>query len=49
MSTFTNNNIKIIQQGSREYPPNSGIVLKRTTFYTGIDIPGDNNDVDDPE
>ena len=49
MSTFINNNIKIIQQGSREYPINSGIVLKRTTFYTGIDIPGEDNDVDDPE
>ena len=49
MAIFTNNNIKIIQQGTREYPINSGIILKRTTFFTGIDIPGDDNDVDDPE
>ena len=46
---FTNNNIKIVQQGTREYPINSGIILKRTTFFTGIDIPGDDNEIDDPE
>jgi len=51
MGIFTNNGIKIIQQGSKEYPPNSGIVLKRTTFLLGIDIPGDDNEIaeDDPE
>jgi|TARA_B110000977_G_scaffold116485_1_gene150466 hypothetical protein len=51
MGIFTNNGIKMIQQGSKEYPPNSGIVLKRTTFLLGIDIPGDDNEIaeDDPE
>ena len=51
MGIFTNNGIKVIQQGSREYPPNSGIILKRTTFVLGIDIPGDDNEIpdDDPE
>ena len=51
MGIFTNNNIKLIQQGSREYPPNSGIILKRTTFLLGIDIPGDDNEIleNDPE
>jgi phage/plasmid-associated DNA primase len=46
---FINNNIKIITQGTHEYPPNSGIVLKRTVFLKGIDIPSEDNDVDDPE
>ena len=46
---FTNNNIKIIQQGSREYPIGSGTIMKRTTFYLGIDIPGDNDNEEDPE
>jgi hypothetical protein len=51
MGIFTNNGIKVVQQGSREYPPNSGIILKRTTFVLGIDIPGDDNEIpeDDPE
>lgn len=49
MAIFTNNNIKIVQQGTREYPINSGIMLKRTTFFTGIDIPGDNEYLEDPE
>ena len=51
MALFTNNGIKIIQQGTREYPVNSGIYMKRTTFFTGIDIPGDENDInlDNPE
>jgi GTPase SAR1 family protein len=51
MGIFTNNNIKVVQQGSREYPPNSGIILKRTTFLYGIDIPGDGNEIpdDNPE
>ena len=49
MAIFTNNNIKIVQQGTREYPINSGITLKRTTFFTGIDIPGDDNEIDDIE
>ena len=46
---FTNNGIKITQQGTREYPQNSGILLKRTTFFNGIDIPTDDNDLEDPE
>lgn len=49
MAIFSNNNVKIIQQGTREYPQKSGIILKRTTFFTGIDIPSDDNDIDDPE
>ena len=51
MGIFTNNDIKVVQQGSREYPTNSGIILKRTTFVLGIDIPGDDNELpeDDPE
>ena len=49
MAIFSNNNVKVVQQGTREYPPKSGTFLKRTTFFTGIDIPGDHNDVDDPE
>ena len=51
MGIFTNNDIKVVQQGSREYPANSGIILKRTTFVLGIDIPGDDNELpeDDPE
>jgi len=48
-SIFTNNNIKIIQQGSREYPIGSGIILKRTMFLLGIDIPTEDNRVEDPE
>ena len=46
---FVNNNIKIIASGTHEYPPNSGVMLKRTTFLKGIDIPSEDNDVDDPE
>ena len=46
---FVNNNIKIIASGTHEYPPNSGIMLKRTTFLKGIDIPSEDHDVDDPE
>ena len=46
---FINNNIKIVASGTHEYPPNSGIVLKRTTFLKGIDIPSDDNNIDDPE
>lgn len=46
---FVNNNIKIIASGTHEYPPNSGVILKRTTFLKGIDIPSEDNDVDDPE
>lgn len=51
MGIFTNNDIKVVQSGTREYPPNSGTYLKRTTFLNGIDIPGDENDIqeDDPE
>ena len=51
MGIFTNNNIKLVQQGSREYPPNSGLIVKRTTFLVGIDIPGDDNEIEesDPE
>ena len=49
MAIFSNNNVKIVQQGTREYPQKSGIILKRTTFFTGIDIPSDDNDIDDPE
>jgi len=46
---FINNNIKIVASGTHDYPRNSGIVLKRTTFLKGIDIPSDDNDIDDPE
>ena len=46
---FTNSGIKVVQQGTREYPIGSGVMMKRTTFYTGIDIPGENEDLDDPE
>ena len=49
MAIFNNNNIRVVQQGTREYPPKSGIIVKRTTFFIGIDIPGDDNDVEDPE
>jgi hypothetical protein len=35
---FTNNGIKITKEGTKEYPKNSGIMLKRTKFFTGIDI-----------
>ena len=48
-SIFINNNIKVVQQGSREYPIGSGITLKRTVFLAGIDIPTDENNVEDPE
>ena len=48
-SIFINNGIKIVQQGTREYPIGSGIQLKRTTFFTGLDIPTDDNEFDDPE
>lgn len=46
---FVNNNIKIIASGSHEYPLGSGVILKRTTFLKGIDIPSEDNDLDDPE
>ena len=46
---FTNNNIKVVQQGSREYPIGSGTVMKRTTFFVGVDIQNDDNDPDCPE
>ena len=49
MSTFTNNGIKIIQQGVREYPPKSGTIIKRATIIIGIDISSDENNLDDPE
>ena len=49
MSTFTNNDVKIVLQGTREYPQKSGITLKRTTFIIGIDISSDENMLDDPE
>ena len=49
MAIFNNNNIRVVQQGTREYPPKSGIIAKRTTFFIGIDIPGDDNDIEDPE
>jgi phage/plasmid-associated DNA primase len=49
MSTFTNNDIKIVSQGTREYPQKSGIINKRTTFIVGIDISTDDNLIDDPE
>ena len=49
MAIFNNNNIRVVQQGTREYPPKSGIIIKRTTFFIGIDIPGDDNDIEDPE
>jgi phage/plasmid-associated DNA primase len=49
MSTFTNNDIKVVLQGTREYPQKSGIILKRTTFIVGIDISSDENLFDDPE
>jgi phage/plasmid-associated DNA primase len=51
MGIFTNNNIKIVQQSSKEYPPKSGIIVKRTSFLMGIDIPSDDNEIqeDDPE
>ncbi len=48
-SVFTNNNIKIIQQGTKEYPINSGIIVKRAVFCKGIDIQTENNNVEDPE
>ena len=47
MGIFTNNNIKVVQQGSREYPPKSGLIVKRTTFLMGIDIPGDDNEIEE--
>tara|TARA_B100000902_G_C27319285_1_gene923282 strand:+ start:280 stop:2181 length:1902 start_codon:yes stop_codon:yes gene_type:complete len=46
---FTNNGIKVIQQGSKEYPRGSGIMLKRTMFFKGIDILNENVDEEDPE
>ena len=46
---FTNNGIKVIQQGSKEYPRGSGIMLKRTMFFKGIDIINVHNEEDDPE
>ena len=49
MSTFTNNDIKVVSQGTREYPQKSGTILKRTTFIVGIDISSDENLLDDPE
>ena len=49
MSTFNNNNLKIVKESSREYPQNSGKMLKRTSFITGLDIQSDENYLDDPE
>ena len=49
MSTFTNNDVKVVLQGTREYPQKSGTVLKRTTFIVGLDISSDENLLDDPE
>jgi phage/plasmid-associated DNA primase len=49
MSTFTNNDVKVVLQGTREYPQKSGIILKRTTFIVGIDISSEENVLDDPE
>lgn len=49
MATFTNNDIKVLFQGSREYPPRSGVLVKRTTIFVGIDISSDDNVIDDPE
>lgn len=46
---FTNNNIKVVQQGTKEYPRGSGIILKRTVFCMGIDIHSSENDMYDPE
>jgi len=46
---FTNNGIKVLQQGSKEYPRGSGIILKRTMFFRGIDVVSDDNPDDDPE
>jgi hypothetical protein len=49
MSTFNNNNIRIIKEGSREYPQKSGKILKRTSFIVGLDIQSDENYLEDPE
>ena len=46
---FTNNGIKVLQQGSKEYPRGSGIILKRTMFFKGIDVVSDDNNEEDPE
>ena len=35
---FVNNGIKITKEGTKEYPKSSGIILKRTKFFMGIDI-----------
>ena len=48
-SNAHNNGIKVIQQGSKEYPRGSGIMLKRTMFFKGIDIINTHNDEEDPE
>tara|TARA_B100000287_G_C20670132_1_gene793081 strand:- start:394 stop:2289 length:1896 start_codon:yes stop_codon:yes gene_type:complete len=37
-SVFANHGIKLIQQGTREYPPKSGAILKRVPFCIGIDV-----------
>jgi phage/plasmid-associated DNA primase len=49
MSTFNNNNIRIVKEGSREYPQKSGKILKRTSFIIGLDIQSDENYLEDPE
>ena len=49
MATFTNNGVKVVLQGTREYPQKSGIMLKRCSFIVGLDIASDENLIDDPE
>jgi hypothetical protein len=49
MATFTNNGVKVVSQGTREYPQKSGIMLKRCSFVVGLDIASDENLIDDPE
>jgi len=49
MATFTNNDLKVVLQGTREYPQKSGIMLKRCSFIVGLDIASDENLIDDPE
>jgi phage/plasmid-associated DNA primase len=49
MSTFNNNNIRIVKEGSREYPKKSGKILNRTSFIIGLDIQSDENYLEDPE
>lgn len=40
---FINNNIHKKEQSTKEYPPNSGVILKRTCFLFGIDIYNEND------